>query len=138
MQLSTFEDALQAPTMDAVIALTERFQTLEANPEGRVFTAWRSIDQLLMVGYTETMQCLEQDYVHRGFTVIDQRRGTRREHRLLLATLKEIGLNGTCCESCFTAKRQTIMHLDQLGWPIGALRTALGQRNSLKQFRRRN
>ena len=137
MQLSTFEDALQAPTMDAVIALTERFQTLEAHPEGRVFTAWRKIDQLLMLGYTETMQCLEQDYLRRGFVVIDQRRGTRREHRLLLATLKEIGLDGTCCESCFTADQQMINHLYQLGWPIGALRTALGQRNSMKQFRHR-
>ena len=138
MQLSTFENALQAPTMDAVIALTERFQTLEAYPEGRVFTAWRRIDQLLMVGYTETMQYLEQDYVLRGFVVIDQRRGTRREHRLLLATLKEIGLHGSCCESCFTAEQQTINYLDQLGWPIGTLRTALGHRNSLKQFRRRS
>ena len=138
MQLSTFENALQAPTMDAVIALTERFQTLEAHPEGRVFTAWRKIDQLLMLGYTETMQCLEQDYLRRGFVVIDQRRGTRREHRLLLATLKEIGLNGTCCESGFPAEQQTIRHLDQLGWPIGTLRTALVHRNALKQFRRRS
>ena len=137
MNLSTFENALQAPTMDAVIALTERLQTLEAHPEGRVFTAWRSIDQLLILGYTEKMQWLEHDYLRRGFVVIDQRRGTRREHRLLLATLKEIGLNGTCCESCFNAEQQTIKHLDQLGWPIGTLRTALGHRNSLKQFRRR-
>lgn len=138
MKLSTFEDALQAPTLDAVIALTERFQTLEAHPEGRVFTAWRSIDQLLMVGYTETMQDLEEDYVRRGFVVVDQRRGTRREHRLLLVTLKEIGLNGTSGESCFKAEKNTINHLYQLGWPIGSLRTGSNHRNSLKRFHRSN
>ena len=138
MKPSTFEDALQAPTMDVVIALTERFQTLEAHPEGRVFTALRRIDQSLMVGYTESMQLLEKDYVRRGFVVIDQRRGTRREHRLLLVTLKEIGLHGTCCESCFMAEQNTINHLYQLGWPVGKLDTGSRHRNSLKRFRRSN
>ena len=138
MKLSAFEDALQAPTMDAVIALTERFQTLEAHPQGRVFTAFRSLDQSLLVGYTETMHLLQDDYLRRGFVVIDQRRGTRREHRLLLVTLKEIGLNSTCCESCFTAEQGTIKHLHQLGWPIGTLRSASNRQNSLKRFHRSN
>lgn len=138
MNLSNFEAALQAPTMDAVIALTERFQTLEAHPHGRVFTAWRRIDQSLMVGYTETMNSMEADYVRRGFVIIDQRRGTRREHRLLLMTLKEIGLKRTCCESCFIAEPGTINHLHQLGWPIGTLHSSARYGNSLKRFRKNN
>ena len=35
--LALFEQALQAPTMEAVIALSERVQTLEAKPEGVVY-----------------------------------------------------------------------------------------------------
>ena len=38
MQLDQIEQALQAPVMDAVIALSERVQTLENNPEGRIYT----------------------------------------------------------------------------------------------------
>ena len=133
MKLSTFEGALQAPTMEIVIALTERFQTLHDHPEGRVFTAWRRIDQLLMVGYTETMADLRNDCFRRGFMVIDQRRGTRREHRLLLVTLKEIGLKGVCSESCFNADKFTVSQLAQLGWPIGTFHNGSNLENCLKK-----
>ena len=47
--LNLFEQALQAPTMEAVIALSERVQTLEAKPEGVVYTAYRAIDQTLLI-----------------------------------------------------------------------------------------
>ena len=36
MQIEQIEQALQAPVMDAVIALSERVQTLRENPEGRI------------------------------------------------------------------------------------------------------
>ena len=48
--LNLFEQALQAPTMEAVIALSERVQTLETKPEGVVYTAYRAIDQTLLIG----------------------------------------------------------------------------------------
>ena len=54
VQLDQVEQALQAPAMDAVIALTERVQTLENNPEGRIYTAYRAIDQTLSLGYSRT------------------------------------------------------------------------------------
>ena len=38
MQLDQIEQALQAPVMDAVIALSERVQTLENNPEAVSYT----------------------------------------------------------------------------------------------------
>ena len=50
MQLDQIEVALQAPVMDAVIALSERVQTLENNPDGRIYTAYRAIDQTLSLG----------------------------------------------------------------------------------------
>ena len=53
--LTLFEQALQAPAMETLIALSERVQTLEAKPEGVVYTAYRSIDHTLLVGYTETL-----------------------------------------------------------------------------------
>ena len=60
--IDLFEKALQAPTMEAVIALSERVQTLEANPEGVVYTAYRAIDQTLLIGYTETLSAVS--YTH--------------------------------------------------------------------------
>ena len=53
MDFVQIEKALQAPTMEAVIALSERVQTLEAHPEGMVFTVLRDIDNTLAIGYSD-------------------------------------------------------------------------------------
>ena len=103
MQIAQMEQAIQAPVMDAVIALSERVQTLQDNPEGRIFTAYRAIDQTLTLGYTDNIDAIEARLRERNFVVLDSRRGTRREQRLLLLTLKEIGISSSYSENCFSA-----------------------------------
>ena len=115
------EQALQAPTMEAVIALSERVQTLEAHPEGMVFTLIRDVDNTLLLGYTDQLSRCLKDYGQRGFRVVGHRRGTRREQRLLLLTLQEIGLNNSYGPHYFDADSGVVRHLSQLGWPIGDL-----------------
>ena len=123
MDFARIEQALQAPVMDAVIALTERFQDLEARPDAMVFTFFRDIDQTLAIGYSEDLSSDQGDFEARGFQLIEARRGTRREERLLLLTLKEIGLQTTYNNNCFEADATVIRHLNQLGWPMGDLGT---------------
>jgi len=123
MQIARIEQALQAPVMDAVIALTERFQDLEAKPNAMVFTFLRSIDQSLAIGYSEALSSVQNDFEVRGYQLVEARRGTRREQRLLLLTLKEIGLQTTYDENYFEATATVIRHLQQLGWPVGDLRS---------------
>ena len=123
MQFARIEKALQAPVMDAVIALTERFQNLEAKPNAMVFTFLRSIDQSLAIGYSEELSSVQNDFEARGYQLVEARRGTRREELLLLLTLKEIGLQTTYSNNYFEATATVIRHLKQLGWPMGDLRT---------------
>ena len=122
MDFVLIEQALQAPVMDAVIALTERFQDLETKPDAMVFTFLRDIDQTLAIGYSEDLSSDQRNFETRGFQLIEARRGTRREERLLLLTLKEIGLQTTYNNNCFEADSLVIRHLNQLGWPMGDLR----------------
>jgi len=122
MDFALIEQALQAPVMDAVIALTERFQDLEARPDAMVFTFFREIDRTLAIGYSENLNSDQSDFEARGFQLIEARRGTRREERLLLLTLKEIGLQTTYNNNYFEAGATVIRHLNQLGWPMGDLR----------------
>ena len=122
MDFVLIEQALQAPVMDAVIALTERFQDLETKPDAMVFTFLRDIDQTLAIGYSEDLSSDQRNFETRGFQLIEARRGTRREERLLLLTLKEIGLQSTYNNNCFEADSLVIRHLNQLGWPMGDLR----------------
>ena len=121
MDFDQIEKALQAPTMEAVIALSERVQTLEAHPEGMVFTVLRDIDRTLAIGYSDNLQQGLGRYAERGFRVVAYRRGTRREQRLLLLTLKEIGLKSSYGSQYFDAEKSVISSLRQLGWPVGDL-----------------
>jgi len=67
---------------------------------------------------------------------MEARRGTRREERLLLLTLKEIGIQSSYCEGCFDAETSTLAHLHQLGWPLGRLRSLRVSKNTRKRFQR--
>ena len=135
MELEQIEQALQAPVMDAVIALSERVQTLEDNPEGRIYTAYRAIDQTLSLGYSNNIDAINEQLRERNFAMIASRRGTRREQRLLLLTLKEIGIASSYSENCFSASTNTLSHLRHLGWPLGNL---LQNANSTKTRKRFN
>ena len=121
MDFDQIEKALLAPTMESVIALSERVQTLEAHPEGMVFTVLRDIDSTLAIGYSDNLQQGLGHYAERGFRVVAYRRGTRREQRLLLLTLKEIGLKTSYGSQYFDADKRVISSLRQLGWPVGDL-----------------
>ena len=128
------EQALQAPVMDAVIALSERVQTLQENPEGRIYTAYRAIDQTLTLGYSDNIDAIGDQLRERDFVVLNSRRGTRREQRLLLLTLKEIGISSSYSENCFSASPNTLSHLKHLGWPLGRLNPDLNSTNRSKRF----
>lgn len=122
MNIAQIEDALLAPCMDAVIAVTERYQFLEIHRGARVFTAYREIDHVMYLGFHEDLsdKSLRQ-LRERGFQVLGTREGTRREHRLLLLTLKEIGYSHSYGEGYYEASRSLARHLRNLGWPLGAL-----------------
>ena len=134
MQIEWMEQALQAPVMDAVIALTERVQTLEANPEGRIYTAFRAIDQTLILGYSDNIDAITDQLHDRDFALLASRRGTRREQRLLLITLEEIGITSSYSENCFDAAPDTLSHLKQLGWPLGELKQGANCTKTRKRF----
>ena len=120
--------------MDAVIALTERVQTLEANPEGRIYTAFRAIDQTLILGYGDNIDAITDQLHDRDFVLLANRRGTRREQRLLLLTLEEIGISSSYSENCFTASANTLTHLRHLGWPLGKLKQGVNSTKMRKRF----
>ena len=134
VQLDQIEQALQAPVMDAVIALSERVQTLENNPEGRIYTAYRLIDQTLFLGYSENIDAIGEQLRERDFVLLASRRGTRREQRLLLLTLKEIGIAISYSENCFNASPNTVSHLRHLGWPLGNFKEGANSTKTHKRF----
>ena len=138
MELTLIESALQGATMEAVIALTERIQTLENHPTGCIFTAYRVMDQTLTLGYSEELNETHQRLREHGYKLLASRRGTRREQRLVLITLKEIGLTSSSIENCFKADGLLLKYLNHLGWPLGELHEKAHAKSSRKRFTRKN
>ena len=122
MNFVQIEEALLAPCMDAVIAVTERYQFLEIHRGARVFTAYREIDHVMYLGFDDDLTERSLTKLNeRGFQLLEAREGTRREHRLLLLTLKEIGYAASYGEGYYKASRSLARHLRNLGWPLGTL-----------------
>ena len=125
------EQALLAPCMDAVIAVTERYQYLEHHRGARVFTAYREIDHVLHLGFhNDLTHQARKALQERGFQLMEAREGTQREHRLLLLTLKEIGFAHRYGEGFYQASRSLVRHLRNLGWPLGTLTSTLNNSRS--------
>lgn len=117
------EQSLVAPIMESVIAVTERYQYLNEHQGARVFTAYREVDHTLCIGFAEDLNTAErQNLDSRGFVLFGEREGTIREHRLLLMTLQEIGFSACYGPRYFTASKDLLRHLNNLGWPLGELK----------------
>ena len=122
VSLDLIEQALVAPCMDSVIAVTERYQYLDEHQGARVYTAYRELDHTLCVGFAQDLSLVERESLEvRGFVLFGEREGTKREHRLLLMTLSEIGFSSTYGSRYFTASKDLLRHLSNLGWPLGGL-----------------
>ena len=122
VSFEAIEQALVAPSMESVIAVTERYQYLEEHREARVFTAYRELDHTLCIGFAQDLNRQQRQLLDdRGFVLFGEREGTQREHRLLLLTLEEIGFSCSYGPGYFTASKQLLTHLRNLGWPLGEL-----------------
>ena len=121
LSITHMTKALLAPTMEAVIALSERTQTLECHPTGTIYTFYRSIDNTILIGYSEDLDLISNHVLSRNFGFIASRRGTRREDKLTRVTLTDNNIVGTYGEQYFHASQTTIELLYKLNWPLGGL-----------------
>lgn len=126
LSLESIEQALVAPCMESVIAVTERYQYLEENRQARVFTAYRELDHTLCIGFAQDLNRQQRQLLNdRGFVLFGEREGTQREHRLLLMTIEEIGFAASYGPGYFPASKHLLSHLRNLGWPLGQLQDLL-------------
>ena len=127
LSIEAMTQALQGPTMEAVIALSERTQTLACHPNGVIYTFYRCIDRTILIGYSDKIEQVIEQFTPCDFVQVALRRGTRREERLVQLTLKENSIDCSYGPGYYSADRFTLSLLEQLDWPIGQLaQTAQG------------
>ena len=86
--------------------------------DGFIYTLYSDNSNLIEVGYTQSQKILENKLMNEKFILLDKKKGSLNELRILKKTLRELGLlieNN----NYYIYTELLIKHLYTLGWPIG-------------------
>tara|TARA_B100000700_G_C14787120_1_gene734061 strand:- start:253 stop:669 length:417 start_codon:yes stop_codon:yes gene_type:complete len=120
MYIQRAEKALSSITINAVVDLNYLNSYIKAE-EGYVYTIYSQSDQTIKIGYTKKIGALNNSSSSNTQVLIEKRGGTKREVKLLKATLKELGFNHRGDDSIYKYSHKLIRHLLILGWPARKL-----------------
>ena len=83
-----------------------------------LYTSYRRVDKTIRIGFSPGLICMET-VNNVGFKLIEKRSGSRREEKLLKATLEELGYKPKYEDNYYSYSKGLIKHLNMLGWPTG-------------------
>ena len=86
--------------------------------DGFIYTLYSDNSNLIEVGYTQSKKILENKLMNEKFILLDKKKGSLNELRILKKTLRELGLlieNN----NYYIYTDLLIKHLYTLGWPVG-------------------
>ena len=100
-------------------SLSEKFIFKGNNlKDGFIYTLYSDNSNLIEVGYTQSQKILENKLMNEKFILLDKKKGSLNELRILKKTLRELGLlieNN----NYYIYTDLLIKHLYTLGWPVG-------------------
>jgi hypothetical protein len=99
--------------------------------DGIIFTLYSDEFNSLKVGFAENNKVLEKKLSSEALTLLDMKKGNKKELFLLITTLKELGIKYSD-NLYFKYSRSLMRHLSTLGWPIG--RSLYKQRKIKKEL----
>ena len=86
--------------------------------DGFIYTLYSDNSNLIEVGFTQSKQILENKLMNEKNILIDKKKGSLNELRILKRTLEELGLY-ILNNKYYEYSELLIRHLHTLGWPIG-------------------
>ena len=85
---------------------------------GIIYTSYSDRLNIIEVGFAENNKILETKLSKNEAILLDQKRGQKRELKLLIEILKKLGIK-FYDQFNFTYSHDLMRHLSTLGWPIG-------------------
>jgi len=85
---------------------------------GIIYTLYSDKHNLLEVGFAENRNILDSRINQEKFILLDQKKGSFNELKLLKETLKQLGVS-IFNNNYFMYKSSSLRYLNTLGWPIG-------------------
>ena len=99
--------------------------------DGIIFTLYSDEFNSLKVGFAENNEILEKKLSSKELTLLDKKKGNKKDLFLLIVTLKELGIKYS--DNLYFKYSSSLMrHLSTLGWPIG--RSLYKQRKIKKEL----
>ena len=86
--------------------------------DGIIFTLYSDKFNSLKVGFAENYKVLERKLSSEALTLLDMKKGNKKDLFLLIKTLKELGIKYS--DNLYFKYSSSLMrHLSTLGWPVG-------------------
>jgi len=85
---------------------------------GFIYTLYYDNSNLIEIGFAQTNKMLENKLINEKLILLDKKKGSLAELRLLKRTLAELGLL-ILNDKYFKYSDLLMKHLHTLGWPIG-------------------
>tara|TARA_Y100000589_G_scaffold43005_1_gene36119 strand:+ start:147 stop:581 length:435 start_codon:yes stop_codon:yes gene_type:complete len=85
---------------------------------GLIYTLYSDKSNLIEVGFVQSNKILENKLIQEKFILLDKKKGSLKELRLLKKTLKQLGLL-VLNNKYYKYTELLIRHLHILGWPVG-------------------
>ena len=86
--------------------------------DGLIYTLYSDASNLIEVGFIQSNKMLENKLMHDKFILLDKKKGSLEELRILKRTLEELGLL-ILNNKYYLYTDLLIRHLYTLGWPVG-------------------
>ena len=99
--------------------------------DGIIYTLYSDEFNSIKVGFAKNEMVLEKKLLREAFTLLDMKKGKKKDLFLLITTLKELGIKNS--DNLYFKYSSSLMrHLSTLGWPIG--RSLYKQRKIKKEL----
>ena len=99
--------------------LSEKFICKRNNlKDGFIYTLYSDNSNLIEVGFTQSNKMLEDKLIHEKFILLEKKKGSIKELRILKRTLEELG-HLILKNKYYKNSEFLLRHLHTLGWPIG-------------------
>ncbi len=118
MKYLQIEKAMVAPVFDVITGLSLRSKRKQSSEEGSLYTIYWAINMTLEIGFVKDLNTRSNSTKQLGSKKICVRKGSRREEKLLKATLKELGYKPIAGDNFYGYSKCLENHLKMLGWPV--------------------
>ena len=110
--------------------ISSRFN-VDKSKDGIIYTLYSDAFNSLKVGFAKNDKDLEKNLSSDSLMLLDMRKGNKKDLFLLVATLKELGINYS--DNLYFKYSVSLMrHFSTLGWPVG--RSLYKQRKITKEL----